>query len=191
MVEIPVIKITCGSTDCDNGRHAFNDPKHKYKRRGSGRNHLEPGVCKGCGASLVDWPRVHQRDIADISHTVESLKHEYIRHEYWSRPFNQTTLINAAREGRNEINARAVRELSSIVKPGKAAFSMTGVPTEDAKLKHMTQYGRHATATCCRRCVATWHGVPNERPLTDEQLKYCASLLLHFIDRRWPLRSDS
>src|SRR4051794_28053425 len=65
--KIPKINITCGSTDCQNDHHAFNDPSHTYKKRGRGRNHLDRGVCKACGIDIVDWDRLHKRDLKDAA----------------------------------------------------------------------------------------------------------------------------
>jgi hypothetical protein len=34
---------------------------------------------------------------------------------------------------------------------------------------HPVFTAQHATATCCRKCLARWHGIPAGRPLTDEE----------------------
>jgi len=31
---------------------------------------------------------------------------------------------------------------------------------------------QHATATCCRRCLARWHGIPAGRTLTDDEITW-------------------
>src|SRR5882724_7342609 len=117
MATIPKLKITCGSSDCENGRHTYNDPSHTYKVRSGDRVHLESGVCKSCGAAAVDWTRVHRRDISDLEYTIESLKTEYIRWEFWNKSFNKTTLDNALRDGRGGIFAGVGQLLAKSVGP--------------------------------------------------------------------------
>ena len=39
---------------------------------------------------------------------------------------------------------------------------------------------QHATATCCRSCLAKWHAIPKGHALTEEQKTYILSVL-----RRW------
>ena len=50
---------------------------------------------------------------------------------------------------------------------------------------HPVFVAQHATATCCRGCLAKWHGIPKSRPLTpDEQAHVVAAI------ERW-LRQDA
>jgi hypothetical protein len=51
-------------------------------------------------------------------------------------------------------------------------------------------YAQHATATCCRTCLAYWHDIPKGRSLTVEELDYCARLLDLYLDRRLPELDD-
>ena len=42
---------------------------------------------------------------------------------------------------------------------------------------HPVFIAQHATATCCRGCLAKWHGIPAGRPLSDpEQLHAVAAI---------------
>lgn len=45
---------------------------------------------------------------------------------------------------------------------------------------HPVFTAQHATATCCRRCLAAWHQIPSGQPLTDVEKDYIAAVL-----RRW------
>ena len=45
---------------------------------------------------------------------------------------------------------------------------------------HPVFTAQHATATCCRRCLAAWHHIPVGRSLTDEEKTYIAAVV-----RRW------
>ena len=35
---------------------------------------------------------------------------------------------------------------------------------------HPVFVAQHATATCCRGCLAKWHGIPAGRPLSDDEI---------------------
>lgn len=48
---------------------------------------------------------------------------------------------------------------------------------------HPVFKAQHATATCCRGCLAKWHQVPRGRELTDAECRSILRLLLAWI--RW------
>lgn len=57
-------------------------------------------------------------------------------------------------------------------------------PTNDGKQTPMRGHpvfiAQHATATCCRGCLAKWHGIEKDIALTEEQIEYIAAVI-----RRW------
>jgi hypothetical protein len=57
-------------------------------------------------------------------------------------------------------------------------------PANDGKQTPMRNHpvfiAQHATGTCCRGCLAKWHGIPKGRPLTQQQIDYIVEVL-----RRW------
>lgn len=48
---------------------------------------------------------------------------------------------------------------------------------------HPVFTAQHATATCCRGCIAKWHHIPKGRPLTDEELDRLSELVVRWIRR--------
>lgn len=40
---------------------------------------------------------------------------------------------------------------------------------------------QHATATCCRGCLAKWHHIPVGVALTDEQQRYIVGVIYHWL----------
>jgi hypothetical protein len=44
---------------------------------------------------------------------------------------------------------------------------------------HPVFIAQHATATCCRSCLAKWHGIPAGRALSDAEIAY----VLRVIER--------
>ena len=54
---------------------------------------------------------------------------------------------------------------------------------------HPVFVAQHATATCCRGCVAKWHHIPQGRELTDDELGYLVAVVMAWIEdqlRRHP-----
>ena len=46
---------------------------------------------------------------------------------------------------------------------------------------HPVFVAQHATGTCCRGCLAKWHGIPPGRPLSDDEVGHAVSCLLAWI----------
>ena len=174
------LKITCGSTDCGNNLHCFRVSKKMSEE--------QKGSCRACGARLVDWDRVHQRDFSDVSHTITSLKYEKIRHYFWELPLTQRITDHARRKGRTGMEEAVEKRIRQSVFRPKAENPYDGrqTPLEGDKETLITR-GQHAVACCCRTCIEYWHNIPANLPLTDEQMKYFKKLLLMFIDDRLPV----
>jgi ribosomal protein L34E len=169
-------KVTCTSTNCSGGLHCFKF----HSRR---MNPAQRGTCRECGADLVDWERVHKRELSDIENTIESLKYELIRHFEWHSPIDEKAINHARRKGRNGMIAAVNSRLRSALAPA--------TPFRDGQQTPMTggnviYYAQHATATCCRTCLEYWHGIPTKRPLTDDELGYCRDLIMAYIDYKLP-----
>jgi hypothetical protein len=48
---------------------------------------------------------------------------------------------------------------------------------------HPVFVAQHATATCCRSCLAKWHGIPRGHPLDAREIDHIIAVL-----RRWLIR---
>lgn len=46
---------------------------------------------------------------------------------------------------------------------------------------HPVFIAQHATATCCRKCLETWHGVARGQELSEADLSELSALLLAWI----------
>jgi hypothetical protein len=51
---------------------------------------------------------------------------------------------------------------------------------------HPAFIAQHATATCCRGCLETWHRIPKGRPLGEGEIDYIIAVI-----ERWLLREPS
>ena len=49
---------------------------------------------------------------------------------------------------------------------------------------HPAFIAQHATATCCRGCLAKWHSIPKGAELTPEQLSYIVSVLETWLTKQ-------
>ena len=49
---------------------------------------------------------------------------------------------------------------------------------------HPVFIAQHATATCCRGCIAKWHKFPQGTDLTKEQQEYLISVIMEWIKRQ-------
>jgi hypothetical protein len=58
-------------------------------------------------------------------------------------------------------------------------------PANDGKQTPMTGHpvfvAQHATATCCRGCLAKWHKIPEGKKLTNAQINYVTDVLLRWL----------
>ena len=43
--------------------------------------------------------------------------------------------------------------------------------------KHPVFVAQHATATCCRKCLAKWHGIPKGRALRQDEIDYIVRVI--------------
>jgi hypothetical protein len=46
---------------------------------------------------------------------------------------------------------------------------------------HPVFIAQHATATCCRSCLAKWHFIPPGRDLTEEQIAYVVGVIERWL----------
>ncbi len=48
---------------------------------------------------------------------------------------------------------------------------------------HPVFIAQHATATCCRACLAKWHHIPPGRVMAVREVDYVVALLLRWLER--------
>lgn len=48
---------------------------------------------------------------------------------------------------------------------------------------HPVFIAQHATATCCRSCLAKWHGIPPSRPLSEAEQARIVEILMRWIEQ--------
>jgi hypothetical protein len=175
------LKITCTSSDCGNGLHCFLRAR---KLAGEGA----AGPCRSCGVQLVDWSRVHKRDLLDAKYVFEMLQIEMIRHHFFHLRMEQRAINYARRKGKKGLAAAVNKLIRSSVGDAEPFRDGRQTPKGGANPIH---YAQHATASCCRRCIEEWHAIPMGRALTDEEIKYLTELALRYLSYRLPDLTES
>ena len=56
-------------------------------------------------------------------------------------------------------------------------------PMRGAPNGHPVFLAMHATATCCRGCLSTWHNIPQGRELTEREIQYIVKVILYWIEK--------
>jgi hypothetical protein len=49
---------------------------------------------------------------------------------------------------------------------------------------HPVFVAQHATATCCRGCLAKWHHIPRGRELSPEEQQYVVEVISHWLQQQ-------
>jgi len=168
------LDIKCTSSDCGKNLHCFLATKKMVSKN-------QKGECRSCGVQLVDWGRVHRKDLKDAAHTFRMLKLEMIRHHFWHKDIDEKAVIHARRKGRTGIRVAIQSRLRSSLRPNHP-WDGRQTPKSDNSI----YYAQHATATCCRKCLEEWHAIPLDRELSEEEIAYLVELCAMFINERLP-----
>lgn len=82
-----------------------------------------------------------------------------------------------ALRGWEEIAAQARKRVVERLAPARPLHDGRQTPMRG----HVVFPAQHATATCCRGCLAKWHRIPAGRALTDDEIEYVVSVLLRWL----------
>jgi hypothetical protein len=144
------------------------------------------GRCRKCGVQLIDWARVHKRSLDDVRYTFESLHFELIRHYFWHIDLTEKAVNYARRKGRALLRTAAEKQITHLVGSEKHPREGIQTPRENSPNANAIHFAQHATASCCRRCVAEWHGIPEGRALSEDEIMYLTELAMLYIGARIP-----
>jgi hypothetical protein len=183
MTDLEPLRITCTSTDCNNP----TDPTHCFKPKK--KQPGPPGTCRECGADLVDWARLHERNLADVANTFTALENETFRRHMMHVEVPQRVRELALNRGAGELRERTERAVRSALAKRHSENPYDGrqTPREDSQSARIQHFAQHATATCCRQCLAYWHGIDAEADITHDQLEYCVGLAWEYVEQRLDL----
>lgn len=143
---------------------------------------MERGQCRYCGTRLVNWKRVHKRNLDDAVFTFESLKYELVRHHFWHKSIDLKAENHARRKGRIKLQEAVRRRLEQSVASASPPYDGRQTPWEG----NIIYYAQHALACCCRTCMEYWHGIPKGVELSNVELDYFVELVMMYIDEHMP-----
>lgn len=173
--ELTPLDVKCTSTRCNDNLHCFKLNQKLQKKYG------KKGVCRNCGADLVDWDRVRMNNLKDADYTFQMLQQELIRHVFWHTEIKPEAIKLAHKRGLNALKQKAKEELRK--KVGSEKNFREGYQTPKGG-NEIINYAQHATATCCRKCIEYWYDIPLGVKLTDQQIDFFAELILKYINAR-------
>jgi Domain of unknown function (DUF4186) len=171
----PLPRMSCKNTDCTKNLHCFQQNKQDCKP-------VAGGKCRKCGADLVDWSRVHKRNPRDAAYTFSMLRFEWVRHKYFHQSLTERERTYALRKGQVGMRIAAKKRISSSVARKHPYRDGAQTPWTG----HILYYAQHATATCCRTCIAEWHGIPAGRELTPDEITYLTDLVCLYVTDQLP-----
>lgn len=95
--------------------------------------------------------------------------------------------------GQREVDYLQRKGLQTVLEHGRDFITTRLAPAQPPNDGRQTPWrnhpvfiAQHATGTCCRKCLAKWHGVPAGRELTDQEQHYILTVI-----ERWLRQSGS
>ena len=165
----------CTHSECEKGLHCFRLTKKQTRNK-------KVGECRRCDEHPVDFARVKQRDISDYEYTRWAFTQEWIRAEYWSNEIDLKAVLYAKRKGMKALLAMVPQRIAKAI--GKPVSNNAYDGRQTSWEGNPIHYAQHATATCCRKCMEIWHGIPLESEITPDQLAYFSTLVQRYLTER-------
>ena len=114
------------------------------------------------------------QNMRDFDQAAPALAYSKFRARFHLRTAEQEYL---RKKGLSTVRAHATDLLTKRLAPA--------APLNDGKQTpfkgHPVFIAQHATATCCRGCLAKWYGIPKGRDLTDEEIAHAVSAIERWL----------
>ncbi len=92
---------------------------------------------------------------------------------------------NLGKKDRRYLEERSLSTLMTHARRFVVERLVPAQPSADGKQTPMRGHpvfvAQHATATCCRGCLAKWHGIPKGRPLSEAEIEHILAALCHWL----------
>jgi hypothetical protein len=115
-------------------------------------------------------------DVAEVDRRIELLAQQPFRARFHLRGRDRSI---AELRGPATIRRHAEQLIRQRVGPAE--------PRKDGKQTpyrgHPVFVAQHATATCCRTCLAKWHGIAKGTALTDDEVSDVVDVIVRWIGR--------
>lgn len=177
------LKIKCTSSDCDNNLHCFLSSKTLQKQG------LPKGHCRSCKSALIDWGRIHRKDISDFSYTKAAFKLEMIRNQYWCiKQPSMKMIVKITSLSQDELRSKLRQRLQTTLR--KASENPLYEGRQTPMTDNLIYWAQHATGTCCRRCLDEWHGIDPEAIISDSDCNYLVDIMMEYLKEKTSLQYD-
>ncbi|MCE5187305.1 MAG: DUF4186 domain-containing protein [Planctomycetaceae bacterium] len=80
-------------------------------------------------------------------------------------------------KGADEVANQARQFIKARLAPAQPANDGKQTPMRN----HPVFIAQHATATCCRSCLAKWHGIPAGKELIEEEIDYVVRVITQWL----------
>jgi len=115
--------------------------------------------------------------LRDIDSVLERLSKSQFRSRFTLRG---RELLYLNEKGMDTITEHARAFIDERLAPGEIPNDGRQTPMQN----HPVFIAQHATASCCRKCLQKWHGIPSAgHALTDGEKDYVLSLLRLWLER--------
>jgi len=153
-------------------------------------------ACSVCGDAPVQWHRLGHLALDEIDYLFEQLPREAVRVKWWTDALDPKAEASLERlrddhRVRERIERRLTQSLNRLYRRPDGRLSPFRDGRQTPYSGNVLYYAQHATATCCRRCIACWHGIPEGREITPTELGYLINVVLAYLRRRFALRESS
>lgn len=115
----------------------------------------------------------------DLDELCDALARSAFRRRFTLGPKERAYLMT---KGRATVMAHAARFVAQRLAPA--------MPPNDGKQTpfrgHPVFIAQHATATCCRGCLAKWHGIERGHALTDAEQAHVLAVIARWVDMQHP-----
>lgn len=93
--------------------------------------------------------------------------------------------------GEREADYLRRKGLATVLDHGRDFIAKRLAPAEPANDGRQTPWrnhpvfvAQHATATCCRKCLSRWHGIPADRALTEAEQTHVLAVIERWLRAR-------
>lgn len=79
--------------------------------------------------------------------------------------------------------AKVMKQAAEIIGKQIAPERPVNDGTQTPQKGHPVYVAQHATATCCRRCLAKWHAIDSGHELTPDEKAHILAVLRRWLER--------
>lgn len=115
----------------------------------------------------------------DLDRVFEQLATSSFRQKFHLRPSERAYLNQ---KGMDIVLSHAANFVQQRLAPAEPKNDGKQTPFRN----HPVFVAQHATATCCRGCLARWHGIPKGRSLSAEEQSYIVAAIGRWLAAELP-----